>query len=301
MFNIEKLKQIPIEEYARLIGLHPYKVGRYLSLKEHDSVRIDPAKNCFYRNSTGECGSVIDFAMAMNNMTVEAAIRELANIDPNGSMQIERGKQDQKKDVPLKLELPARANTYKNVFAYLIKSRRIDKEIVQELVDKKMLYQDEHNNCVFVSYNKKGNPIYANKRGTNTRKRFVADCGGCDYANGFFLDNEAKELIITESVIDALSVMTMYRQLNNTDKKYNWLALSGCTKYEKAIENHLRLNSYSSVRLCLDNDEAGRSAADRIKNYITGIDQAVDVCIDLPEGAKDYNDLLRAIYENDTY
>lgn len=60
----------------------------------------------------------------------------------------------------------------RKVFAYLIKTRQISQNVVQDMVHRKMLYQDNHGNCVFVGYDIK-NPdsvIFGCRRGTNTYK-----------------------------------------------------------------------------------------------------------------------------------
>lgn len=44
-------EEIPIADIAREMGFSVVKKGRYLSLKEHDSVIIDTERNCFWRNS----------------------------------------------------------------------------------------------------------------------------------------------------------------------------------------------------------------------------------------------------------
>ena len=80
-------EQIKIQDYAASIGYTPVKKGKYISLKEIDSIRIDPKKNCFYRNSGiggTTKGSVIDFAMNVNGMNFHEAFMELkqyANLD----------------------------------------------------------------------------------------------------------------------------------------------------------------------------------------------------------------------------
>lgn len=48
----------------------------------------------------------------------------------------------------------------RNIFAYLTKNRCIDPEIVQEMVDRKFLYQDQRHNCVFVSRNSDQGSLY---------------------------------------------------------------------------------------------------------------------------------------------
>mgnify|MGYP000022466764 FL=1 len=75
----------------------------------------------------------------------------------------------------------------RRVYAYLTKSRYIAPEIVQDFVDRKMLYQDVNGNCVFVAYDSEGKPNFASLRGTLSDVRFLGDLKGCDYKKGFAL------------------------------------------------------------------------------------------------------------------
>ena len=200
MADLEKLKDISIVDYAERIGLTPIRVGSYYSLKEHDSVRINPHRNVFFRNSTGEKGSIIDFVMAMRGVSFGAAIKELnGNF---GSLELieKREMNYPDKDKPTSLQLPKKAADMKNVFAYLVKTRCISQKLVQELVDRDMLYQDDINNCVFVSRNEENVAVFVTIRGTNTYKRWVGDVSGCDYSHSFFIDNGADKLVVAESV-----------------------------------------------------------------------------------------------------
>ena len=63
-------EQVKIVDYASRMGFTVVRRGRYFSLKEHDSVIINPEKNCFWRNSKmgtgrsiGKGGSIIDFVL----------------------------------------------------------------------------------------------------------------------------------------------------------------------------------------------------------------------------------------------
>lgn len=40
----------------------------------------------------------------------------------------------------------------RKIYAYLIKTRHISKDVVNEMVHRKMLYQDTYGNCVFLGY-----------------------------------------------------------------------------------------------------------------------------------------------------
>ena len=80
-------EEISIVDYASRSGYTIVRKGKYYSLKEHDSVMIDPVKNTYWQNSVpgyGECkgerGSIIDFAVRFNGMTVYEAIKEFENM-----------------------------------------------------------------------------------------------------------------------------------------------------------------------------------------------------------------------------
>lgn len=292
--DIDQIKRISIVNYAEEIGFHPYKIGHYYSLKEHDSVRIDPDKNIFVQNSTGAGGSVIDFAMTFQGMDLKRAIRTLGGKTAAGSVQERKDPDPEKRKEKIgDLKLPEKDSNMKNIFAYLIKTRGIDQSIVQEMVQRKALYQDIHKNCVFVSRDDSGKPVFACIRGTNTYKKFVADAFGCDYSYGLFLPNGGDRLIVTESAIDAMSVMNLL-EIGGTDHKaYDYLALSGCGKTE-VIETHLHNHDYRIVDLCLDSDEAGRRAAKALSVRIKEISKAA-VYTELPGNEKDYNDVLKQV------
>lgn len=296
--DIDQIKRISIVDYAEEIGFHPYKIGHYYTLKEHDSVRIDPDKNIFVQNSTGAGGSVIDFAMTFQGMDLKRAIRTLGGKTATGSVQERKDPDPEtRKEKIGDLKLPEKDSTMKNIFAYLIKTRGIDQTIVQEMVQRKALYQDIHKNCVFVSRDDSGKPVFACIRGTNTYKKFVADAFGCDYSYGLFLPNGGNRLIVTESAIDAMSVMDLL-EIGGTDHKaYDYLALSGCGKTE-VIETHLRNHDYRIVDLCLDNDEAGRRAAKALSIRVKEISKAA-VYTELPGNEKDYNDVLKQVKSAD--
>lgn len=76
--------QVSIIEYAQIMGYTPIRKGKYYSLKEHDSVIIDPVGNMFWRNAyRGEphwCGSIIDFICHFEGKSEREAILELSDL-----------------------------------------------------------------------------------------------------------------------------------------------------------------------------------------------------------------------------
>lgn len=295
----DELKQmIPIIDVASHMGYtvtRKSSSGRYYSLAEHDSVIFDMqlGKNCFYRNSTivhsagsgvtnGATGSIIDFVMYFGNKTIDEAYRYLYDMVGGQEVVYNRingitnspsaytSKREFSKPAPkpTKVELPVKGNSRKNVYAYLQKTRGISETVINEWFDKDMLYQDDHNNCVFVSRNEEKEPVFACVRGTSTYKRFVMDCRGNQYDKGFYIDNQATELIVTESVIDAMSLMTIAEKKGLDYHKYNYLILASATKQEPLL-NVLEANpDINLVSLSLDNDPAGRKAISAMQNAL---------------------------------
>lgn len=288
--DLEGIKKINITEYARQMGFTPVKIGSYYTLKEHDSVRIDPRKNIFFRNSTGDRGTVIDFVMAFKGVSCGEAIKLLCDEIELPKVYKEQNSVPQKKK---ELTLPAKARNMKNAFAYLVKTRCINQKIVQEMVDRDMLYQDERNNCVFVSRNENGKSVFATVRGTNTDKKWVGDVSGCDYSHSFFIDNCSRNLIVTESVIDAMSMMDIKEQKGENHQEYNYLSVSGLGKSREALGYHLGKTLYDIVFLAFDNDDKGREIAKEMKKYIESINQDISVSMLIPEATKDWNEELQ--------
>ena len=302
-------EHISVVDVCQSLGYSPVRVGqKYYSLKEHDSVRIDLQKNCFYWNSRGRNGSVIDACIAFGDMEKADAYNHLYHMAGGreavfeaavGNQELEvkpvaaaKQKHPEKKEKEnLKDELPKKAAHMRNVYAYLGKTRQIDGSVINEFVKRQMLYQDDRNNCVFVSRNKEGEPVFACMRGTNTYKRFVADVKGSDYSKGFYVNNQADKLFVGESVIDIMSKMTLLKKDGVDYHDYNYLAMAGTQKQE-AIEYVLDNNrQIKEIYLGMDNDAGGLKAAKQLEESLSG--RNIVLKRDMPDkSGYDWNDML---------
>ncbi len=296
----ERIKEtVLISDYASEIGFTLVRRGRYYSLKEHDSVRIDPDKNCFWRNSVpgrmGTAGafggSIIDFAMEFNHVSLSEAISLLEKRVTGIPHKVMR-KESETCQRKTKLRLPGKDNNMRKVFAYLIKTRCIQQEIVQDMVNRRQLYQDIYGNCVFVSYETgdDGKAVFACRRGTNTYKPFYGDMEGCDYSKCFYVDNQAERLYVTESVIDAMSVMTFHYQ---EYRKWNYLALASTGKWG-AVMSYIVNPVLKEIWIGTDNDEPGRNAMKTIAENVKKKRSDLKIICDVPqpEMGKDWNEAL---------
>ena len=294
--------QIRILDYAQQHGYHVVAKGNYYTLKEHDSVIIDPEKNCFWRNSgrgTNPRGSVIDFAMNfVHSGDLEASLEELSQqIEgmsyPVGQIREHPATVKPVGQVSLKDNLPERNRDMRRAYAYLTKTRWIDPDVVQEFVDRKMLYQDVRGNCVFLAYGADGEPNFATFRGTLSERKFLGDIKGSDYTHDFYVNNGAEKLIVTESVIDAMSVMSILKGQGVEFQKYDYLVQAGTQKYDAVLtqlEEHPKVNE---VLLAMDHDIAGVKGMQKVKELVWEFPEERKVSIHVPDPQyKDWNEVL---------
>lgn len=308
MSFLSNVKSVPITDFAERIGYTVVRKGRYYySLKEHDSVVIDTNKNCFWRNSRfskgckGGAGSVIDFAIEFNSASdASEAMRQIAEMygiegDKEAKVDFKKPvaeKKDVKKEHKVgEIELPERDADNRRVYAYLLKTRGIEHSVIRYFFAKKMLYQDTHKNCVFHT-----GTVFGCVRGTDTEKRFVGDLEGNDYDECFYFRGrkEATTLVVAESVIDIMSIMSQFCREKKRYVDYCYLALAGTNKLTSVFchieKENIEGRPFKSVLIATDNDEAGDKAACKIAE---GLDvYGIEYQRFVPPQGKDWNEYL---------
>lgn len=331
----------PISQLAEEYGMTLVKKrGRrpILSTEEHDSIVIWEDENKYHRYSNGNGGDAVAFMMEFSGIAesdlnkhdqVNECIRILEQrlkINPELAVQRVRYKREKPKFV-----MPEKADTNRKVRDYLCRTRGIEERIVDKWIDEGLLFQEagKYGNCVFISRDENGKPVYGVKRSADPARKFVVDVEGSDYSQGFFIkgkldyytkvsDNFASEhssLFVTEAVIDLMSLQSLYlrrrdyelRQQGRLDCEpddyenrflnSNWYSLNGCRKYDGLLNTIASHKGIKDIFLALDNDEAGRNASQAIKEEIQKRfpDRKIDVSIRVPptEG-RDWNDELKA-------
>ena len=331
----------PISQLAEEYGMTLVKKrGRrpILSTEEHDSIVIWEDENKYHRYSNGNGGDAVAFMMEFSGIAesdlnkhdqVNECIRILEQrlkINPELAVQQVRYKREMPKFV-----MPEKADTNRKVRDYLCRTRGIEERIVDKWIDEGLLFQEagKYGNCVFISRDENGKPVYGVKRSADPKRKFVVDVEGSDYSQGFFIkgkldyytkvsDNFASEhssLFVTEAVIDLMSLQSLYlrrrdyelRQQGKLDCEpddyenrflnSNWYSLNGCRKYDGLLNTIASHKGIKDIFLALDNDEAGRNASKAIKEEIQKRfpDRKIDVSIRVPptEG-RDWNDELKA-------
>lgn len=297
-------RDIPILDYARYRGFTPERVGQdYYTLAEHDSIRICESQNLFFRWSTGQGGSIIDFEMMLDHVDEHDALSKLRDYlqdrKPYVLNDISRPRAAPRPPAQVQekkeLVLPEAAKgRFNRVYAYLNKTRGIDPEIIGHMIKRNQLYEDYRHNCVFVGYDKDNKTAYANIRGTLTEKGYKGDAQGSNKEVGLYINNSSTSLFVTEAPIDSLSIMTMLK-LNGRDyKKYDYLALGGISS--KSLLYHLQGSDIKCIFLALDHDEAGQQGRENIRAALQKAGYKGKVIDKLPV-AKDFNEDLQHILQ----
>ena len=294
--QIEKANNTNIMDYVINQGLDFKKVGmNSYHIKGYGGLYVNPSENKWNCFSQGKGGGPIQFIMFMEDKTWVEAVKQLLDISPE-SVHKSIFKDNQMEEDKGKFILPQKNDTYKHIFAYLIQTRKIDKDIVYELIKEKKLYEDKNRNCVFVGYDNEGNPKYANKRSTNTSIAYKGEVLNSNKAFPFLFGKGDNEVVVFESPIDAMSHATIYKKKGIDWHKQYRLSLGGLS--EKGLDNFLKQNNdVNSIVLCLDNDEAGCNAKEKFLNkykgkYNVGVYKIVN---------KDINQELKSMLDNISY
>lgn len=293
--SLEQLKRdVLITEYAEnVLGLNLVAKGRnIISTTEHDSLMIYTDKNDFYRWSSAKGGNIIDFVMHMQDVDFKEALKLVKNYyyEYEPGVQNYAPSSGRKKNIVDPMELPEPAENNKKVISYLTKTRALPVGIVNDFIERGILYQDKQDNCVFVG-KLDDVPLYASRRGAKKSSNFKMDVASSIAEVGVFYDNKGSSLILTEGVIDAMSIMT----LKSTSKNYDYLSTNGVAKAKQVLRFHMikrdALEQYERVIIAFDNDKAGEEATNELIDFINTEYPGIEVNHAYPE-SKDWNEEL---------
>lgn len=294
---------IPIQDYAASRGFQLTRKGKYYQIvgkknqADFSSVMINAETNRYkHYSESRQSHSIIDFVMELDNCSEAEAIEKLKPLIDT---------YDLEKAAPVKpitkkkdtsggeIILPVPANTTKHVYAYLLKTRKINKDVIDYFIYNDILYQDEKKNAVFVKYNKQWKPTFCIKRGTNTNYPFMWADSNNDYDHCHLINNESDVLIVNESIIDSMSLMSLFQDDGRDWWIYSYLALAGAANWE-AVINTLKENPIiKKVVVAFDNDEGGFKNMALLRQRLKEEFEEIE-CVDfLPKTVNDWNEQLQ--------
>ena len=199
--------EVDLAEFLRRQGEKLLPSGRDYRLDSDHSVTIRGSEWFDHETQTG--GHAIDFVRTHYGMTFPEAVTMLL-----GGEQGQCYPQAREKTPPPSkpFALPPTNRDMRRVYAYLMKHRHIDRDVITHFARAGLLYEDEtYHNVVFVGKDETGTARHAHKRSTNSiGKAFRQNVEGSDPRYSFHHLGRDGNLFVFEAPIDLLSYLTLY-------------------------------------------------------------------------------------------
>lgn len=267
---------------------------------KHQDERVTVRGNVWFDQYTQEGGDAVKFLQYFYGMSEEQAVAEhlgctITELDdiPQHYRPARRIPSPSPKEI-VNLTPPAANENMRRVFAYLCQTRGIAPEIVSAFAHAHTLYEsaDKHN-AVFVGKDEQGRVKHIHMRGTLTDGHFRQTLGGSEKSYSFHHTGQGKQLFVFEAPIDMLSYISLHPE-DWQSNSYVALCGVGSAPIQRFLETVPQLEE---VTLCLDNDEAGHNAAERIARELLD-EWEVEVSAHFPD-RKDWNEELLAGQEEE--
>lgn len=282
--DYQAINGINLEELLRDRGEKITKKGKDVRWEVHSSLTIQGNKWFWFK--TGEGGYPLKFMQTFFDMSFKEAMETLLVYAEQRGHFVRKPEESKK---PKEFELPKCSATMHRVYGYLCKTRYIGKEILDEFVQRKMLYEDvQYHNTVFVGFDEKGVPRHAHKKSTMATqgKSYRGNCEESDPRYSFYFEGSSEVLYVFESPVDLLSYIT----LNPSDwKNHSYVSLCGVgiQPVSQSIDRNPRIKK---LMVCTDNDKAGLECFKRVRDLFEGKDIEIKLCL---SKNKDFNEDLK--------
>lgn len=252
-----------------------------------DSGKVTIRGNLWFHQYEREGGDAIGFVQRYGNLMFPEAVSCL--LSEQGiviTAQQRVAEQKEKKS----FALPKASADMRRMYAYLLKGRFLDREIVDAFVKEKLLYEDgKYHNAVFVGRDEQGVPRHAHKRGTYSESGFKGNVDGSSPEYSFHYIGTGNKLYVFEAPIDMLSYLSMHKE---GWQENSYVAL--CSVAPQAVVHLLKTNPHiDTIVTCLDHDKAGIEGNYRVAESVRTLGEKFTVKRKSPP-YKDWNESLKA-------
>ncbi|MCL1998296.1 MAG: toprim domain-containing protein [Turicibacter sp.] len=281
--------------------------------------------------------TAVDYLTNYRKMDYQTAVETIHAVYYNLGDRPHTPTQIQKPQLPKEkgpILIPPKAPNNDKTIAYLHKERGISLKIINDAIERGAIFQTNH----YYKYNDEtkkhelhefkgggSNTVYvgeptdppkfactrSNHNKTDRKQVYALDCTNSSKEYNFCVldkpkNNDLPEAVsVFEAAIDAMSAATMDVKNPNAKQKTMYSAIhklssSGASSVSKVLEHFLRNNpNVTTVNLCLDNDEAGRTAAKRATQMLERLGKELGkeytIQEKYPKIGKDWNECLLAI------
>lgn len=261
---------VDLKDFLERQGERLIRSGREWRLDSDHSITV--RGNRWYDHGAEEKGGLaIDFVKYFYGKTFPEAVSMLLDGEQGEAYRQSR-KEPETSKIPF--TLPTASPDMKRVFAYLLKIRLLDREVVTAFAKEKLIYESlepsgdgskQYHNAIFVGRDPQGVARHAHKKGIYTvGSSYRGNLTSSDPRYSFHWTGQSPVLYVFEAPIDMLS----YISLNKPGwRQQSYVALCGVSPQAmfQMLEDYPQLKS---VRLCLDHDVPGMEAAKRIRDKL---------------------------------
>jgi hypothetical protein len=194
-----RANSIDLADFLRAQGEEVTRAGRDWRWERHDSVTLRGSR--WYQHSAQEGGLAIDFVRRFYDLSFPEAVTMLLNGE-HGAGFAEAEKRPPPAPKPFKL--PDAHTDMRRVFAYLLKERCLDREVIRHFAKAGTLFEDaKYHNCVFVGTDENGVARHAHRRSTYTLgESFRSNVEGSDARYSFHHTGTSGRLYVFEAPVD---------------------------------------------------------------------------------------------------
>ena len=266
----QRANSVDLVEFLQRQGEKLLPSGREKRLASDRSITV--RGNEWYDHALEQGGLAIDFVQSFYGLSFPEAVTKLLSGE-QGELYSKAKERKQIKQKPF--VLPPKNSDMRRVFAYLIKNRHIDRDVVSFFAKQKLLYESceqsvdrvkEYHNAVFVGYDENGVPCHAHKRGIYSNgKSFKGNVESSNPCYSFHYTGTSNRLYVFEAPIDMMSFITINKSTNW--QEHSHVALCGVSEQAMItmLENNPNLNH---VILCLDHDVAGIESSEKFQDIL---------------------------------
>lgn len=278
---------IDLVDYLRSNGETLIKSGREYRWQRYTSVTV--RGNKWFKHKSQEGGYPIKFLEEFYGYNYQDAMELLLSYANDTGTQILSEHEKQKEVKPFKL--PPNNPDMKKAYAYLLKTRHIDHEIIDFFVQQGLIYEDaEYHNVVFVGADEDGIARHAHKKSTYTKgeRSYRGNVEGSDPRYSFNYKGSNGNLFVFEAPIDMLSYISLAQ---HHWQENSYVALCGLGM--QAMDTMLEQNpDIRCIILATDHDIAGSEGIERMIDHLE--EKGYDNILIREPKYKDFNEDIKA-------
>lgn len=282
--------EVDLVQYLQDQGEKLIKSGREFRWGRYSSVTIKGNK--WFKHKSGEGGNAIHFLREFYDYNFKDAVNLLLSYRESTGHVIDTEAIERVE--PKEFVLPKRNETMWRLYGYLLKTRYIDKEVIDAFVKEGLIYEDsKYHNVVFVGVNEKGEAKHAHKKSTYTSadgRSYRGNVEGSDSRFSFHYLGESNTLYIFEAPIDMLSYISLHKD-NWQQHSYVSMCGIGMQPIEHFVEE---FSSIDTFVIGTDNDSAGHEGREKIQDYI--VDNKLGNVSTIGTEYKDFNERLMHLH-----